>query len=621
MTRDHTHPTPTRLCDLVMKGGITSGVVYPLAVVELAKAFRFKNIGGTSAAAIAAAAAAAAEYRRHNGDPSGFDRLAELPAFLGEAPPGLTGTYLRHFFQPQRRTMKVFDTAVAGLGGEMGAWRRVVMQAVVSFWPFAIIGAIPGALVMWVGLNAPAPWPSAPLALVLLGAVIAVVGALLAVAGRLAITALKAIPENLFGLTTGMPGAGREPAPALTPWITEYLNELAGLKPDGQPLTFGDLWHCGPKDGQPTVNLQMMTTCLSHGRPYRLPFGDDDTVAESRQFYFRQDDLKRLFPDSVVRWLVAHPRQLSQDPDVAAEEERFRERGFLPLPDPADLPVALAVRMSISFPILLSAVPLYAVDRSRVAPEDRRPERCWFSDGGISSNFPIHLFDSALPRWPTFGIDLVDKHPDHPAGVYLPKTNFGSTLVKWTRFDKTPGLGRLFAFVATIVFTAKDWTDNAQCRLPGFRDRIAQVSLAANDGGLNLNMPAEAITRLSEFGRRAGREFVRRFASDDPGCRLDWANHRHVRLRSALAAIEEWLVKLERACAEPQTGDRPYPDLIADADPPSYDWANRVQQRAAADQLDRLRDAARRLKALTASQALRDGSPKPRPELRVRPRI
>jgi predicted acylesterase/phospholipase RssA len=43
-----------------MKGGVTSGIVYPLAVCELAKEFRFVNIGGTSAGAIAAAVTAAA---------------------------------------------------------------------------------------------------------------------------------------------------------------------------------------------------------------------------------------------------------------------------------------------------------------------------------------------------------------------------------------------------------------------------------------------------------------------------------------------------------------------------------------------------------------------------------
>jgi hypothetical protein len=49
------YASPTKLCDIVMKGGVTSGIVYPLAVCELAKTYTFKNIGGTSAGAIAAA--------------------------------------------------------------------------------------------------------------------------------------------------------------------------------------------------------------------------------------------------------------------------------------------------------------------------------------------------------------------------------------------------------------------------------------------------------------------------------------------------------------------------------------------------------------------------------------
>jgi hypothetical protein len=51
-------------CDLVMKGGITSGVIYPQAVLALAEHYYFRNIGGTSAGAIAAAMTAAAEYGR-----------------------------------------------------------------------------------------------------------------------------------------------------------------------------------------------------------------------------------------------------------------------------------------------------------------------------------------------------------------------------------------------------------------------------------------------------------------------------------------------------------------------------------------------------------------------------
>ena len=56
-----------------MKGGITSGVVYPHALCELARTYRFVNVGGTSAGAIAAAGAAAAEHGRDRG---GFAKLA-----------------------------------------------------------------------------------------------------------------------------------------------------------------------------------------------------------------------------------------------------------------------------------------------------------------------------------------------------------------------------------------------------------------------------------------------------------------------------------------------------------------------------------------------------------------
>ena len=46
-------------CDLILKGGITSGIVYPYAILELATKYRFRSLGGTSAGAIAAAFAAA----------------------------------------------------------------------------------------------------------------------------------------------------------------------------------------------------------------------------------------------------------------------------------------------------------------------------------------------------------------------------------------------------------------------------------------------------------------------------------------------------------------------------------------------------------------------------------
>ncbi len=63
-TAPNSYKDARKPCDLVMKGGITSGVIYPQAVLALAKNYCFRSIGGTSAGAIAAAMTAAAEYGR-----------------------------------------------------------------------------------------------------------------------------------------------------------------------------------------------------------------------------------------------------------------------------------------------------------------------------------------------------------------------------------------------------------------------------------------------------------------------------------------------------------------------------------------------------------------------------
>ena len=98
----HPQPEGPSLCDLVMKGGITSGVIYPKLVAELAAHYTFKNIGGTSAGAIAAGACAAAEYGRSHGRPDAFDELESLPELLGKptAPSGRSKLFT--LFQPDR---------------------------------------------------------------------------------------------------------------------------------------------------------------------------------------------------------------------------------------------------------------------------------------------------------------------------------------------------------------------------------------------------------------------------------------------------------------------------------------------------------------------------------------
>ena len=127
-------------------------------------------------------------------------------------------------------------------------------------------------------------------------------------------------------------------------------------------------------------------------------------------------------------------------------------------PDPQDLPVIVATRTSLSFPVLLAAVPLYAVDYTLAENDDkeksRRAERCWFSDGGICINLPIHFFDAPLPMWPTFAINLKQFHPDYPDedhAVWLPKNANSGWLPLWTRFEQPGKVGLLSDFLGAII--------------------------------------------------------------------------------------------------------------------------------------------------------------------------
>jgi predicted acylesterase/phospholipase RssA len=603
-------PDVTRKCNVVMKGGITSGVVFPLALVEIARAYRFRSIGGASAGAIAAAAAAAAEVGRAKGS---FAKLAQLPDVLS-APTAGGKSRLFSLFQPQNATAPVFRTLAAGLGGGALAPVRVAVTGVLQFPIAAVLGAIAGALLFTSVRASPSGllhWVSL---LVSIGVAVggALAGAALAVGFRAAVS----LPANMYGLCSGMPN-GDTPGqpPPLTAWFTDYLDDLAGrpIGPEAEPLTFGDLWQTTGDEpiSERVINLEMMTTCITHGRPYRLPFRQDDDVHENH-FFFDPADFDRLFPPRVVKYLEAHPRPID-----AADQERFGHLVALPLPQ--HLPVVVAVRMSLSFPILLSAVPLYFADFTRTRKEDQRPERCWFSDGGISSNFPIHFFDPPLPGWPTFAIDLTDKHPDHPASVFMPSRNQDGILEHWTRFDEAgmSGVERLLGFLGAIFNAIHNWSDNTQSRLPAYRDRIAHVQLDPGEGGLNLDMPKALIDTLTARGAMAGTMLRERFA--DGISELNWANHRRVRLRSFLASIEEMLCELEAVCADPEPGDPDFESLIAALREGAYSWESRTQEAAALVTLQKARALAR--ESQKPANRLDAGSPRPRPEFRIRPRV
>lgn len=624
---------PPLNCDIVMKGGITSGVVYPLAITELAKAYRFRNIGGTSAGAIAAAATAAAEYSRlHGTGGTGFGELAALPAFLSGDSPYVRGSNLFALFQPGARTLPLFQVATAGLEKTgAGRWTTMLATALTEFAGSAGLGALPGIALGVAG------WMTADgrgrAVAVGTAAALALLGAAVGLVIGIVLNAVREIPRNRFGLCSGAPSpAYPARTPALTPWMAELYNRVAGLPTPGQvkpggpparPLTFGDLWQTNEMDAPHETELQLMTSNLTHGRPHRLPY---DITA----LFFRPDELRQSFPDWVVDWMVDHPRPPADDGDDQRSAPPL-PAGYAPMPAPADLPVVVAARLSLSFPVLISAVPFYAIDFTRKNLADRVPERVWFSDGGLCSNFPVHFFDGPLPEWPTFDINLRDVHPDRPIvtneaqNSRVVTRNSSGIAEWWSRFDRTPDLrgpatpvAQLTGFFGALVFTAKDWRDNMQTRVPGFRDRVVHVSLSKEEGGLNLSMPPARIRRLGERGRLAAQKLGPRFSPAGDGSRLTWDNHRWIRFRTTFRLIEEHLREMrEIIAAAPEPGRTPYDELIHRDKLPSYPMNDNDRAECLA-WVERLLDD-KFLKQ--TAHSFSEKPPRPRPEMRIVPPI
>lgn len=605
------YEAPRLHCDLILKGGIVSGLVYPGAVCDLAAHYRFHNLGGTSSGAMAAAAAAAAEHGRRAGRGEHFARLARVPAELSQAPGRGQPSRLLALFQAAPATRPLFDVFLAGL--TPGArWLRLPLTLVGSFPLAALLGALPGTLLL-----AALASGASPLGLALGGlaaAAVAVAGALLGALLGAALRALTALPDNCYGACTGY-AAGAAGELSLTVWLADLLDELAGKPPRAAPLTLGDLWGGAGLPDEQRINLELMTTCLTQGRPVRIAHEHPELT---QQFYFRREELARFFPPWVMAWLLEHPRA-SERGDPAPD-------GLHRLPAMSDLPVVVAVRLSLSFPFLLSAVPLYAIDRSpHVAGAPA--QRCLFSDGGICSNFPIHFFDKPLPRWPTFGLNLRSFHPlqgpaaDEAQNVWMPSRNSDGRQPEWQPLDHVGRWGRLGAFAGQIVQTGLAWRDNAYLRAPGYFDRVAHIFLTDREGGLNLAMGPAEIERLARRGRAAAGLILERYAGPPPpGVTLTWDNHRWARYRTLMLFIQPLLERLAHRYEDRSYDERSYGDLVrrGRGEPPtSYPF--QAQEREAAERgADVLIELHHAWEAAGADMA--DNAPRPGPELRITPR-
>ncbi|PTM97363.1 patatin-like phospholipase family protein [Mycoplana dimorpha] len=472
---DHQHPSQE--CDLIMRGGITSGVVFPKAITRLATRYRFVNVGGTSAGSIAAIMAAAAEYRRASG---GADKgFAAIDGMAGDL-----ARNLRSLFQPWPATRSLFIIAMSVIasGGRLGPFFAGVIRA---YWLSALIASLPGLALIARAIGQVNSWAG------LFGLLLLLLIPAAALGVRLWNGVTKVLPAQDYGLCSGF-NPHKDDVPAFTNWIADKLDEVSGRNPADPgytPLTTGDLESKG-------IKVASVTTDLSSGRPYQLPLG-------TGIFSFRRSEFEKLFPPQVVDHLVRAGGRLEVKGKLYVDAQKNSD--YYRLPVGRDFPVLLVARLSLSFPVLISAVPLYRFDYTV------RPGvlvRCLFSDGGITSNFPIHFFDSILPGRPTFGISLgsVDRRNPSATRVVLPR------LARDGSATAAHAIHGLANFGSAILTTARNWQDNLQSRLHGYRERIVEIRLDdEKEGGLNLDMDEAVIQQLADLGDEAGNKVLVEF--------------------------------------------------------------------------------------------------------------
>lgn len=596
-------PDGQSYCDLIMKGGITSGIVYPPAAVELARDYQFRNIGGTSAGAIAAALTAAAEYRRQEtGSAEGFRLLATIPEQLADSVNGLS-----HIFAPNQQTRGLFTVITDFINARSTLAKvGVTIRAAVLHYPlWTMLGILPAVLLGSALYNSPAWTPTSlsewgQLVIMVLGVLLlGLLGIIIPFVWRVMHEAKAVLPRHAFGLTGIAPVPGA--ATNMTTWLHEQIQAISGKPPD-QPLTYGDLWTAGmpPEEraafraeiakladstkkekqrqqvlegklrSQRRINLEMVTTNLSEGRPYVLPF-------RTGAWSYSLTEHQRLFPRAVCQYLVsvskAMPPASPPDPRADIPGDLYTLRSI------ADLPILLPTRMSLSFPILIAAVPLYK-------PNYRNKDvidawyRHWFSDGGLCSNFPIDFFDGPVPRWPTFGINLrplprrtQTAVPVATDRVRMPQGNESGTRETWRAISGPTMANPVLSLLSAIFDAMQNWADNTRINMDGIYDRVADVQLAPDEGGMNLGMPREKILWIASLGEAAGQRIRRTFHSAAHPAELPiterdaWINHCWVRCRNVFALIEELVETLgSRLTGAPQHLPWGWSGLIAQSE-------------------------------------------------------
>jgi NTE family protein len=155
--------------------------------------------------------------------------------------------------------------------------------------------------------------------------------------------------------------------------------------------------------------------------------------------------------------------------------------------DPDDMDIAYAVRMSMSIPIFFEPV------------QHKNPktgDTHLIVDGGMLSNFPVWLFDckDRDPRWPTFGLMLVEPEPRKPIGHRIEGDDHGIER------------GSLLDFVKSLALTMMAAHDRMYLDQATYARTIAIPTLGV--GTTEFEITPDRVKALYDSGHQAATDFI-----------------------------------------------------------------------------------------------------------------
>jgi hypothetical protein len=533
----------------------------------------------------------------------GSQQLAALPKILTQ--PG----FLLSLFaaDPPTRPILAAVRSVSESSNPFVAALRLWWALVSGFRISSIVGAVIGAIVPFVLWRM--GYTSARAAIVL-GTLWVLAAMTLSALVAAALTLPSILRRNNFGLASGYRAGGRLGDPPLMNWFYDFLNQVAGL-PASQPLTFRHL-HEAPLGNDVTgsprvVNLEMMTTNLTHGRPHRLPFPEN----EAPTFYFS--------PGRVGEALSTGSDRAPEAPSAVARSETTKRR------EPGAVRAAhrrpAGDRRCSHEPQLSRTLQRGAVVVRRFhAEEEPEPAAGHAAGSGAVLVFgwrsQQQLSRAPLRRAAAAMADVRDQPQAAASGssgrkrLRLPAVLERRGLQpRWNRFDDGSSAHQIGGFVGALIDSMQSWRDNLAARMPGYRNRIVHIAQKPSEGGLNLSMDPEVIKKLSDRGQLAGVKLRTEF---------DFNNHVWVRYRVFVSSLWEEVRKFARAYEEPMPQDAAaWKWIRGDAPPPPFP-SYKLDPPQASELATLTKNVVLGIDAMPEPGAIAD-SPRPRPELRQVP--